>query len=48
MNIIKTHPVEELGYNFIDPKYIPEGQTEYHIRNMQNGGKKYRALTALE
>ncbi len=48
MNIIKTHPVEELGYNFIDPKYIPEGQTEYHIRDMQNGGKKYRALTALE
>ncbi len=48
MNIIKTHPVEELGYNFIDPKYIPEGQDEYHIRNMQNGGKKYRALTALE
>jgi Domain of unknown function (DUF4954) len=48
MNIIKTHPVEELGYNFIDPKYIPEGQTEYHIRDMQNGGKRYRALTALE
>jgi Domain of unknown function (DUF4954) len=48
MNIIKTHPVEELGYNFIDPKYIPEGQDEYHIRDMQNGGKKYRALTALE
>ncbi|MEQ1553687.1 MAG: DUF4954 family protein [Ferruginibacter sp.] len=48
MNIIKTHPVEELGYNFIEPKYIPEGQTEYHIRDMQNGGKKYRALTALE
>ena len=48
MNIIKTHPVEELGYNFIDPKYIPEGQDEYHIRNMQNGGKKYRSLTALE
>ncbi len=48
MNIIKTHPVEELGYNFIDPKYIPQGQSEYHIRDMQNGGKKYRALTTLE
>jgi hypothetical protein len=48
MNIIKTHPVEELGYNFIDPKYIPEGQDEYHIRDMQNEGKKYRALTTLE
>ena len=48
MNIIKTHSVEELGYNFIDPKYIPVGQTEYHIRDMQNNGKQYRALTALE
>lgn len=48
MNIITTHPVEELGYNFIDPKYIPEGQTEYHIRDIQNDGRKYRALTAIE
>lgn len=48
MNIIKTHPVEELGYNFIDPKYIPEGANEYHIRDIQNDGKKYRALTTLE
>jgi Domain of unknown function (DUF4954) len=48
MNIITTHPVEELGYNFIDQKYLPEGKNEYHIRELQNGGKKYRALTALE
>lgn len=48
MNIITTHPVEELGYNFIDPKYIPEGENEYHIRDIQNDGRKYRALTAIE
>ena len=48
MNIIKTHPVEELGYNFIDAQYIPDGEDEYHIRDIQNDGKKYRALTASE
>jgi Domain of unknown function (DUF4954) len=48
MNIITTHPVEELGYNFIEQKYLPEGKNEYHIRDIQNGGKKYRALSALE
>ena len=48
MNIITTHPVEELGYNFIDAQYIPNGENEYHIRDIQNDGKKYRALTALE
>ncbi len=48
MNIIQTHPVEELGYNFIEQKYIPEGQNEYHIRDIQNDGKKYRALSASE
>lgn len=48
MNIIQTHPVKELGYNFIDPKYIPDGENEYHIRNIQNDGKIYRSLTTEE
>jgi hypothetical protein len=48
MNIITSHKVEELGYNFIDPKYIPEGADEYHIRNLQNSGRTYRNLTAVE
>lgn len=48
MNIITTHPVEELGYNFIEAKYIPAGLNEYHIRDIQNEDRKYRALTALE
>ena len=48
MNIIQTHPVKELGYNFMDPKYIPDGENEYHIRDIQNDGRTYRALTTLE
>ncbi len=49
MNIIKTLPVKELGYNFIDKKYIPKGKDEYHLRNLQTNRKvKYRALTITE
>lgn len=49
MNIITTHPVKELGYNFIDKKFIPKGKDEYHLRYFQSGkAKKYRALTTLE
>ncbi len=49
MNIIQTHPVAELGYNFIDKKYIPAGKDEYYLRNKQNPGKNiYRALTNAE
>ena len=49
MNIIQTHPVNELGYNFIEKNYIPEGADEYHLRNKQNNsGTKYRALTTKE
>lgn len=49
MNIIQSHPVQDLGYNFIDKKYIPEGADEYYLRNIQNGsGTVHRPLTALE
>ncbi len=49
MNIIQTHPVKELGYNFIDKKYLPKGKDEYYLRNAQNPkGIKYRALSILE
>ncbi len=45
MNIIKTHAVSELGYNFIEKEFIPEGKDEYHLRNLQNtSGTVYRAL----
>ncbi len=46
MNIIKQHPINEIGYNFIEKKYIPKGKDEYHLRNQQNNHKKlYHALT---
>jgi hypothetical protein len=49
MNIIESHPVQELGYNFIDKKYIPKGKDEYHLRNRQNQSKKeYRVLSTKE
>lgn len=47
MNIIKKHPVNNLGYNFVDEKYIPKGKDEYHLRNLHNkNGISYRKLTA--
>lgn len=49
MNIIQKHPVNNLGYNFVDKKYIPKGKDEYHLRNEQNqNGVSYRKLTAQE
>lgn len=49
MNIIQTHPVKELGYNFIDKKYIPKGKDEYHLRYKQNrNNATYRALSKDE
>lgn len=49
MNTIKSHPVEELGYHFIDPEFLPKGKNEYHLRNQQIGNtRKYRALTTSE
>ncbi len=47
MNIIKKHPVNNLGYNFVDEKYIPKGKDEYHLRFRHNkNGIDYRKLTA--
>ncbi len=47
MNIIKKHPVNNLGYNFVDKKYIPKGKDEYHLRDLHNkNGIEYRKLTA--
>lgn len=46
MNIIQTHPIKELGYNFIKAEYIPEGLDEYHLRNIQNAFETvYHSLT---
>jgi hypothetical protein len=49
MNIIKKHPVNKLGYNFVEEKYIPKGKDEYYLRNGQNNNSVvYRKLTAQE
>ncbi|MBK7434650.1 MAG: DUF4954 family protein [Chitinophagaceae bacterium] len=49
MNIIQKHPVNNLGYNFVDKKYIPKGKDEYYLRNQQNqAGIEYRKLNAQE
>ncbi|MBS1973470.1 MAG: DUF4954 family protein, partial [Bacteroidetes bacterium] len=49
MNQINKSPVDSLGYNFIDIKYLPKGKDEYYLRNMQNkSGIRYRNLTASE
>jgi NDP-sugar pyrophosphorylase family protein len=46
--IIKT-PIGALGYDFIDPAFLPKGKDEYYLRNKQNPNKApYRQLTAKE
>jgi hypothetical protein len=49
MNIITQHPINNLGYNFIEQKYIPKGKNEYHLRNKQNkSGITHRKLSAQD
>ncbi|MEO6288964.1 MAG: DUF4954 family protein [Ginsengibacter sp.] len=49
MNIIKKHPINNLGYNFIDAKYLPRGKDEYYLRDQQNDSRiQYRNLTPSE
>ena len=48
-NNITKSPIQALGYNFIQPEYLPEGKDEYYLRNMQDrSGISYRRLTAYE
>ncbi len=49
MNDIKKSPIDSLGYNFIDRRYLPEGKDEYYLRYLQKGKDAcYRQLTAYE
>ncbi|HEX7456811.1 MAG TPA: DUF4954 family protein, partial [Ginsengibacter sp.] len=49
MNIITKHPVNNLGYNFVDQKYLPAGEDEYYLRNKQNKNNiNYRKLSSRE
>lgn len=55
MNEIIKKPVQALGYDFIEKKYIPRGKNEYYLRDRQNESmhahhveKQYRHLSAKE
>ncbi len=49
MNIITKHPLNNLGYNFIEPQYLPAGEDEYYLRDQQNNsGISYRKLSGSE
>ncbi|MBI1344141.1 MAG: DUF4954 family protein [Terrimonas sp.] len=49
MTSINRKPVSLLGYNFIQPAFIPKGKDEYYLRNIQNrNGIRYRKLSAYE
>ncbi len=49
MNRIIKHHINELGYRFIEPPYLPKGKDEYYLRNRQNNnGINYRQLTSSE
>lgn len=46
-NIIKS-PLARLGYDFVQPPFLPEGENEYYLRNKQNHKNDYRLLTEAE
>ena len=49
MNKINKSPVDKLGYDFVEKKYIPKGEDEYYLRNQQNkSNAKYRQLKSSE
>ncbi|MEP7372447.1 MAG: DUF4954 family protein [Chitinophagaceae bacterium] len=49
MNYITKTPVSGLGYDFVDPKYLPKGKDEYYLRNKQHpASDRYRPLIVKE
>ncbi|NJE06651.1 DUF4954 family protein, partial [Thermococcus sp. M36] len=49
MNNIKKSSIANLGYDFISGDYLPKGEDEYYLREMQDrSGIDYRKLTAYE
>lgn len=48
MNNIKKVQLNDLGFNFIDKRYIPEDKDEYYLRFSQTDQIKYRYLTSEE
>ena len=49
MNTIAKRPVERLGYDFVEPRFLPAGKDEHYLRDTQStGGIFHRGLTARE
>lgn len=49
MNHIEKKPLHQLGYQFIDGPYLPEGKNEYYLRDKQRGKETvHRKLNARE
>lgn len=49
MNKISKIPVTGLGYNFVNPGYLPHGENEYYLREQQyKGERNWRNLTDAE
>jgi Domain of unknown function (DUF4954) len=49
MNAIKKISLQALGYHFIPEQFLPKGENEYYLRNIQNrSGIQYRNLSASE
>ncbi len=49
MNRIEKKPLSQLGYQFIEPAYLPQGRDEYYLRDQQRGrDTEHRKLKAWE
>lgn len=49
MNNISKQPLDQLGYGFIDPRYLSAGEDEYYLRHTQQFyDRRYRPLTESE
>lgn len=49
MNIINKQPLSHLGFGFVNEKFLPKGENEYYLRNLQNpAAMQYRPLTMTE
>lgn len=49
MNHIEKKPLSQLGYQFIEPAYMPQGKDEYYLRDQQRGKETvHRKLKAFE
>jgi hypothetical protein len=49
LNIIQKTSISNLGYDFIKDEFLPQGEDEYYLREIQDrSGIDYRKLTAYE